>query len=27
LIINEGQLSLKEMQIDRNPFPINKLDL
>ena len=25
--INEGRLSLKEMQIDRQPFPINKLDL
>jgi hypothetical protein len=25
--INEGRLSLKEMKIDRNPFPVNKLDL
>jgi hypothetical protein len=27
LAINEGRLSLKEMQIDRSPFPVNKLDL
>jgi hypothetical protein len=27
LVINEGQLSLNEMQIDRSPFPVNKLDL
>jgi hypothetical protein len=25
--INEGRLGLKEMQINRSPFPINKLDL
>jgi hypothetical protein len=26
-VINEGRLSLKEMQIDRSPFLVNKLDL
>ena len=26
-IINEGQLSLKEMQVDKNPFPVNTLEL
>jgi hypothetical protein len=26
-IINEGRLSFKEIQIDRSPFPVNKLDL
>jgi hypothetical protein len=25
--INEGRLSLKEMQVDRSPFPVNKLDM
>jgi hypothetical protein len=25
--INEGRLSLNEMQIDQSPFPVNKLDL
>jgi hypothetical protein len=25
--INEGRLRLKEMQVDRSPFPVNKLDM
>jgi hypothetical protein len=26
-VINEGRLSLKEMQVDKNPFPVNTIDL
>jgi hypothetical protein len=27
LAINEGRLSLNEIQVDKNPFPVNTIDL